>query len=62
MKVIEISEAEANLEELLKKVQEGEEFIIGEVNKPMVKLVPIELDALHTQPRNMTQRIWENEV
>ena len=62
MKVIKISEAEENLSELIEKAQKGEEIIIGQVNKPMVKLVPIELDTLNTQPRDMTQRIWENDI
>ena len=59
MKVIEIAEAEANLSDLIEKVQEGQEIIIGQSNEPLAKLIPIELDTLNTQPRDMTQRIWE---
>ncbi len=59
MKVIEIEDAEENLSELIEKVQEGEEIIIGQANEPLAKLIPIELDTLNTQPRDMTQRIWK---
>ena len=59
MHITNISEAKASLSKLVEKVLDGEEVIIGKAGKPVAKLVPFDLN---TQPRDMTQRIWEGEV
>jgi len=62
MKIIDIIEAEATLSDLIEKVQEGEEVIISKANKPIAKLIPFAMNNQNTQPRDMTQRIWEGEI
>jgi len=59
MHITNISEAKASLSKLVEKVLDGEEVIIGKAGKPVAKLVPFNID---TQPRDMTQRIWEGEI
>jgi prevent-host-death family protein len=57
--VTNISEAKANLSQLVEKVLEGEEVIIGKAGKPVAKLVPYHHDS---SPRDLHQGIWQNQV
>lgn len=59
MTIVNIKDAQALLSKLVEKVIDGEEIIIGKAGKPVAKLVPF---TLNTQPRDMTQKIWEGEV
>ncbi len=56
---INLTDAKAQLPELIEKALTGEEVIISKHGEPLVKLVPYERD---TSPRNMSVRIWEGEV
>jgi len=62
MKLIDLKEAGTNLSKLIEEVQEGKEVIISNVDKPIAKLVPFDLNTHNTQPRDMTQRIWKGEI
>ena len=41
---VKIAEAKAHLSELLAKVEAGEEFIIARGNRPVARLVPLDLE------------------
>lgn len=50
LKVIDVCEAQARLQELLSQVMEGMEFVLTEGNKPIARVVPISsrVAGLHT--------------
>ena len=59
MQIIEISEAEASLSELIKKVLRGEEVIIGKAGKPLAKLIPYKLVST---PRKLGAGNWQGQI
>ena len=59
MQIIEITEAEASLSELIKRVLRGEEVIIGKAGKPLAKLIPYE--SVST-PRKLGAGNWQGEI
>ena len=59
MQAISVTEAGEKLLELIEQALAGQEVIIGERSKPLVRLVPYIRD---TSPRDMSIRIWEGEV
>jgi prevent-host-death family protein len=59
MHITNISEAKASLSQLVEKVLQGEEVIIGKAGKPVAKLVPYDHDS---SPRDLSQGIWKNQV
>lgn len=50
MPITNVSEAKAQLSALLRRVQEGEEIIIGKAGKPIAKLVPFDRGAVPRKP------------
>lgn len=59
MYITNISEAKARLSQLVEKVLQGEEVIIGKAGKPVAKLVPYDQDS---SPRDLSQGIWKGQV
>ena len=59
MSTTNVAEAKAKLSQLIDKALSGEEVVIAKHGKPLVKLVPVELD---TSPRDLTKRVWEGEL
>ena len=57
MKVTNIHQAKTQLSQLIKRVRQGEEIIIGKAGKPVAKLVPYEPSA---EPRRGGQ--WRGQV
>ena len=53
MHITNITEAKASLSKLIEKALRGEEVIIGKAGKPIVKIVPYEID---TSPRLVRRR------
>ena len=49
---VKIAEAKAHLSELLAKVEAGEEFVIARGNRPVARLVPLDLEQ-----RNQTRQV-----
>ncbi len=59
MSTTNVAEAKAKLSQLIEQALSGEEVVIAKHGKPLVKLVPVELD---TSPRDLTKRVWEGEL
>lgn len=59
MQITNISEAKASLSQLVDKALRGEEVIIGKAGKPVVKLVPFDLD---TTPRQLGAGAWHGQI
>ena len=57
MPITNISEAKARLSSLLRRVEEGEEVVIGRAGKPIARLVPFERPARPRQPGALAGRI-----
>ena len=57
MKLTNIHQAKTQLSQLIKRVRQGEEIIIGKAGKPVAKLVPYEPSA---EPRRGGQ--WRGQV
>ncbi|WP_420597076.1 type II toxin-antitoxin system Phd/YefM family antitoxin [Deinococcus sp.] len=56
---IDVVRAKLQLSQLIELALSGEEVVISEDGKPLVRLVPHGRD---TQPRDMGVRIWEGEI
>jgi prevent-host-death family protein len=59
MQITNISEAKASLSKLIEKALQGEEVIIGKAGKPVVKIVPYDLD---TSPRQLGVGNWRGRI
>ncbi|HID54825.1 MAG TPA: type II toxin-antitoxin system prevent-host-death family antitoxin [Anaerolineae bacterium] len=59
MQITNISEAKASLSRLIEQVLLGEEVIIGKAGKPVVKIVPYELDET---PRKLGAGNWKGKI
>lgn len=59
MQITNISEAKASLSQLIEKALRGEEVIIGKAGKPVVKIVPYNLD---TSPRQLGVGNWRGQI
>lgn len=59
MQITNISEAKASLSRLIEKALRGEEVIIGKAGKPIVKIVPYELE---TSPRQLGVGNWRGRI
>ena len=59
MQITNISEAKASLSKLIEKALHGEEVIIGKAGKPVVKIVPFEID---TSPRQLGVGNWRGQL
>jgi len=59
MNITNISEAKASLSKLVEKVLRGEEVIIGKAGKPVVKIVPYDLE---TSPRQLGAGNWHGRI
>ena len=57
MPITNVSDAKANLSALLRRVQEGEEVIIGRAGRPIAKLVPFERVTEPRRPGALKGRI-----
>lgn len=57
MPITNISDAKARLSALLRRVQEGEEIVIGKAGKPIAKLVPFDRGAVLREPGALEGRI-----
>lgn len=53
MEVINIHEAKAHLSEMLARVEAGETVVIARRNKPIAKLVPVEVEQPKKPPRKL---------
>ena len=63
MPTTDIAEAKVQLSALIDKALAGEEVVIGEHGKPLVRLVPFGHESPRDlSPRDMSVRIWEGEV
>ena len=51
MQTVNIHEAKAHLSRLIEGASKGQSFIIAKAGKPMVRVVPIEPEALHKPQR-----------
>ena len=59
MHITNIADAKVSLSELVEKVLQGEEVVIGKAGKPVAKLVPYNYDS---SPRDLSQGIWKDQV
>jgi prevent-host-death family protein len=59
MQITNISEAKASLSKLIEKALRGEEVIIGKAGKPVVKIVPYDLN---TSPRQLGVGNWRGRI
>jgi prevent-host-death family protein len=59
MQITNISDAKASLSKLIERAMNGEEIIIGKSGKPVVKLVPYNLD---TSPRQLGAGHWQGKI
>jgi len=59
MQITNISEAKASLSKLVEKALQGEEVIIGKAGKPVVKLIPYDLE---TSPRQLGAGKWRGHI
>lgn len=59
MQITNISEAKASLSKLVEKALRGEEVIIGKAGKPVVKLIPYDLE---TSPRQLGVGNWRGHI
>lgn len=59
MQITNISEAKASLSRLIERVLQGEEVVIGKAGKPVVKIVPYELDET---PRKLGAGNWKGKI
>ncbi|MFO7679638.1 MAG: type II toxin-antitoxin system prevent-host-death family antitoxin [Chloroflexota bacterium] len=59
MQITNISDAKASLSKLIERAMNGEEIIIGKSGKPVVKLVPYNLD---TSPRQLGAGRWQGNI
>ncbi len=59
MQITNISEAKASLSKLIEKALHGEEVIIGKAGKPVVKIVPYDID---TSPRQLGVGNWRGQL
>ncbi len=59
MVITNISEAKSSLSQLIERVMSGEEVIIGKAGKPVVRLVPYNLDPT---PRQLGAGNWRGKV
>jgi prevent-host-death family protein len=59
MQITNISEAKASLSKLVEKALRGEEVIIGKAGKPVVKLIPYDLEAT---PRQLGVGHWRGRI
>jgi prevent-host-death family protein len=59
MQITNISTAKASLSKLIERALRGEEVIIGKAGKPIVKLVPYDLDPA---PRQLGVGNWKGKI
>ena len=57
MPITNITEAKAQLSALIRRVEEGEEVVIGRGGRPVAKLVPFERRAAPRRPGALRGRI-----
>lgn len=57
MTLVEVHEAEGHLVELIRKALLGEEVVLSEGNKPLVRLVPASTKKLPRQPGSAKGKI-----
>ncbi|OGQ94473.1 MAG: hypothetical protein A2284_04255 [Deltaproteobacteria bacterium RIFOXYA12_FULL_61_11] len=57
MYVTNVSEAKTQLSQLLERVRNGEEIILGKAGKPVAKLVPYTSQPLARVPGQLTGKI-----
>jgi len=57
MKITNIHEAKTHLSRLIESVMAGEEVVIAKAGKPLVKLIPYEVNKKNRQPGG-----WEGKV
>ena len=58
MVMIDVSEAETQLSELLDRVASGDEIVLLKAGKPLARLVPYEPPRQPRQPGRLAGRIW----
>jgi prevent-host-death family protein len=59
MQITNISEAKASLSKLIERALRGEEVVIGKAGKPVVKLVPYDLEST---PRQLGVGYWRGRI
>ncbi len=59
MHITNISEAKASLSKLVEKALQGEEVIIGKAGKPVVRLIPYDLEL---SPRKLGVGNWRGHI
>ena len=59
MQITNISDAKASLSRLIERVLQGEEVVIGKAGKPVVKIVPYDLDET---PRKLGAGNWKGKI
>ena len=58
MTMIEVSEAESQLSELLDRVAGGDEIVLGKAGKPLARLVPYGSPRRPRRPGRLAGKIW----
>ena len=59
MQITDISEAKASLSQLIERALQGEEVVISKAGKPVVKIVPYDLDET---PRKLGAGNWKGKI
>ena len=59
MRIVNISEAGANLSKLVEQALRGDEVIIARAGRPLVRLLPVSPDD---SPRDLSRGLWEGQV
>ena len=59
MSTTNVAEAKAKLSKLIEDALDGEEVVISKHGKPLVKLVPVDVD---TSPRDLSVRTIEGDL
>ncbi len=59
MRIVNISEAKANLSKLVEQALRGDEVIIALAGRPLVRLVPVSPDD---SPRDLSSGLWEGRM
>ena len=59
MRIANMSEAKANLSELVEQALRGDEVIIARAGRPLVRLLPVSPDD---SPRDLSRGFWEGRV
>jgi prevent-host-death family protein len=58
MEIVNIQEAKTHLSRLLRRVKDGEPFVIAQAGHPVALVSPYQSEARPRQPGSMRGKIW----